>query len=205
VEAHRYRPDQRSAGVRRALAPNGEVLVGYVGRLAPEKRVELLAETALLPGVRVVIIGDGPARASVRKAIPGAIFLGSRFGEQLARLYASLDIFVHTGPHETFCQTVQEAMASGVPVVAPAAGGPTDLVESGRTGFLVPPGSGGAIAAAVAVLARDPEVRREYGLAARAAVEGRTWPAVVDELIGHYHGALSPANDANGVSRVLVP
>jgi phosphatidylinositol alpha 1,6-mannosyltransferase len=77
-------------------------------------------------------------------------------------------------------------MASGVPVVAPAAGGPLDLVQPGRTGILVPPYDGGAIAAAVAELAIDPTRRRAYGSAARAAVAGRTWDVIGDELIGHF-------------------
>ncbi|MEF9881724.1 glycosyltransferase [Streptomyces sp. P9-A4] len=84
------------------------------------------------------------------------------------------------------CQTVQEAMASGVPVIAPAAGGPLDLVDHGRTGILVPPGDPSALRTAVASLAASPELRAAYGLAGRAAVEGRTWEALGDELIGHY-------------------
>ncbi|MGW1657543.1 hydantoinase B/oxoprolinase family protein [Streptomyces atratus] len=103
-----------------------------------------------------MVVGDGPSGASLRTALPGAVFLGRRTGDDLARLFASLGMFVHTGPHETFCQTVQEAMASGVPVIAPAAGGPLDLVGHGRTGLLVPPFDTGAVAAAVGALAASP-------------------------------------------------
>jgi phosphatidylinositol alpha 1,6-mannosyltransferase len=190
VDTERFHPDRRDERLRRALAPGGELIVGYVGRLAVEKRVDLLAETSRLPGFRVIVIGDGPARRDVERAVPRALYLGERHGQQLARLYASLDVFAHTGPHETFGQTVQEALASGVPVIAPAAGGPIDLVRSGVTGELVPPCDGPAIADAVAALAADPERRHRYGRAARAAVARRTWAAVGDELIEHYRAVL---------------
>ncbi|MFC0508329.1 glycosyltransferase family 4 protein [Micromonospora costi] len=193
VDAERFQPAKRSEDLRARLAPNGELLVGYVGRLAPEKRVDLLAEASALPGVRVVVVGDGPARRQLARALPRVTFLGVQHGEDLARLYASLDVFVHTGPHETFGQTVQEALASGVPVVAPAAGGPVDLVESGVTGLLVPPGDGSALAAAVATLGADEERRTAYGRAARAAVRRRSWSAVGDELIGHYEAVRAGA------------
>jgi phosphatidylinositol alpha 1,6-mannosyltransferase len=189
VDAVRFHPDRRSAALRRALAPDGAVLVGYVGRLAVEKRVELLADTCRVPGVRVVVVGDGPAAGQLRRRLPDAVFLGARYGAQLARIYASLDVFAHTGPYETFGQTLQEAAASGLPVVAPAAGGPLDLVRPGRTGFLVPPGDGPALAAAVAELAADPDLRAGYGRAGREAVRERTWSAVGDELIDHYVAA----------------
>lgn len=186
VDGVRFDPAHRSAALRRELAPGGELLVGFVGRLAVEKRVDLLARTCRLPGVRVVVVGDGPARGDLERQLPGAVFLGARYGDDLARLYASLDIFAHTGPYETFGQTVQEAMASGLPVVAPAAGGPVDLVIPGRTGTLVPPGDGAAIAAAVADLVADQRRRQAYGCTARAVVADRTWAAVGDELIDHY-------------------
>jgi len=191
VDAVRFDPAHRSAALRRALAPGGEVLVGYVGRLAVEKRVDLLAEVCRLPGVRVVVVGDGPAAGALRRALPGAVFLGVRRGAQLARVYATLDVFAHTGPYETFGQTVQEAMASGVPVVAPAAGGPLDLVAHGRTGRLVRPCDPAALTEAVAALAVAPELRAEFGATARAAVSGRTWEAVGDELIAHYSDVCS--------------
>jgi phosphatidylinositol alpha 1,6-mannosyltransferase len=191
VDTERFRPEYRDEALRRELAPNGELIVGYVGRLAPEKQVELLAGACGIEGVRVVVVGDGPSRPHLGEALPGAVFLGRRTGDELARIFASLDIFVHTGPFETFCQTVQEAMASGVPVVAPAAGGPLDLVAHGRTGFLVPPRDEAAVTDAVRTLATDPALRAEYGTAARAMVEGRTWAAVGDQLIAHYGDVLA--------------
>lgn len=190
VDAVRFDPSFRSAALRRALAPNDEVIVGYVGRLAAEKRVDLLAPIARRRGVRLVIVGSGPAEGALRRALPDAVFLGSRRGGQLARLYASFDIFAHAGPFETFGQTIQEAMASGLPVVAPAAGGPVDLVTHGRTGFLVPPFDASALGAAVARLASDPQLRAQFGAAARAEVAARTWASIGDELIGHYLASL---------------
>lgn len=191
VDTVRFRPGLRDEALRRELAPNGELIVGYVGRLAPEKQVELLAGASALPGVRVVVVGDGPSRPGLEQAMPGAVFLGRRTGDELARIFASLDVFAHTGPFETFCQTVQEAMASGVPVVAPAVGGPLDLVVHGRTGFLVPPRDAAAVRDAVRSLAADPGLRASYGAAGRATVEGRTWAAVGDQLIGHYADVLT--------------
>ncbi|MFI1002322.1 glycosyltransferase family 4 protein [Streptomyces galbus] len=190
VDTVRFRPGHRDEALRRALAPNGELLVGYVGRLAPEKHVELLAEVCGLPGVKVVVVGDGPSEPHLTQALPGAAFLGRRTGDDLARIFASLDVFVHTGPFETFCQTVQEAMASGVPVVAPAAGGPLDLVAHGRTGLLVRPRDASAVRDAVRTLAADPALRAAYGAAARDTVEGRTWAAIGDRLIEHYADVL---------------
>ncbi|WP_217254590.1 glycosyltransferase family 1 protein [Streptomyces sp. AC602_WCS936] len=191
VDTVRFRPDRRDETLRRELAPNGELIVGYVGRLAPEKQVELLSGVCGLDGVRVVVVGDGPSRPGLEQALPGAVFLGRRTGDELARVFASLDVFAHTGPFETFCQTVQEAMASGVPVVAPAAGGPLDLVAHGRTGLLVPPRDAAAVRDAVWSLSADPALRAAYGAAGRAAVEGRTWAAVGDRLVGHYTDVLA--------------
>ncbi|MCP3816971.1 glycosyltransferase family 1 protein [Streptomyces sp. A3M-1-3] len=186
VDTVRFRPDLRDEALRRELAPGGELLVGYVGRLAPEKQVELLSGVCGLDGVKLVVVGDGPSAPGLRSALPGAHFLGRRTGPELARIFASLDVFAHTGPYETFCQTVQEAMASGVPVVAPAAGGPLDLVDHGRTGLLVPPRDSDAMTAAVRTLTADPALRAAYGRAGRAAVEGRTWEAIGDQLLDHY-------------------
>ncbi|MFF1320382.1 MULTISPECIES: glycosyltransferase family 4 protein [Streptomyces] len=191
VDTARFRPELRDEKLRRELAPNGEVIVGYVGRLAPEKHIELLSGVCGLAGVKVVIVGDGPSQPALAEALPGAVFLGRRGGDDLARIFASFDVFAHTGPFETFCQTVQEAMASGVPVVAPAAGGPLDLVDHGRTGLLVPPRDADAVRDAVRTLVADPALRAAYGAAGHATVEGRTWAAIGDQLIGHYADVLA--------------
>jgi len=196
VDTDLFTPARRSERLRRELAPGGEVLVGYVGRLAPEKRVDLLWRVAALPGTRLVIVGGGPAEAALRRALPGAVFLGPRHGTDLARIYASLDVFVHSGIRETFGQTLQEAAASGLPVVAPAAGGPLDIVSEGTSGFLVPPGAAGPLAEAVSRLVRDPAARAAMGHAARRKVAGRTWPVLGDELIGHYAEVLDSSATA---------
>ena len=186
VDTERFHPARRDERLRAEIAPNGEVIVGYVGRLAVEKRVDLLVSLAALPGVKLAITGGGPMEEELRAALPAAAFLGMRHGTDLARIYASLDVFVHTGPFETFGQTVQEAGASGVPVIAPAAGGPLDLVDDGVTGYLVTPSDPDALTAAVRKLVADPALRARFGDAARRRVLGRTWPALTDELLGHY-------------------
>jgi len=116
VDLQKFHPRHRSPLLRRRLAPNGETVVGYVGRLAPEKRVHLLHHVLQMPGVRVVVVGDGPSERALRRRLPSAQFLGFQTGAELSQTLASLDVFVHTGADETFCQTIQEALASGVPV-----------------------------------------------------------------------------------------
>lgn len=191
VDTERFNPAHRDPALRARLAPGGELLVGYVGRLAPEKQVKRLAALAGIPGIRLVVVGDGPDRAELERMLPDAAFLGFLTGDELARAYASLDVFVHTGPHETFCQAVQEALAAGVPVLAPDAGGPRDLVSPGRSGFLLPDDDFGASArAAVTQLVADDELRRRFGAHARESVLPRSWPAVCDELIGHYEAVV---------------
>ncbi|QBX54494.1 glycosyltransferase family 1 protein [Nocardioides seonyuensis] len=172
----------------------GSLAVGYVGRLAPEKQVARLPELASLGGIRLVVVGDGPSRASLERQLPAAKFTGMLRGQDLAQVFASLDVFVHTGQAETFCQTIQEAQASGVPVVAPAAGGPLDLVDHGRTGLLYDPAAPGSLRDTVARLVGDHELRRTLGAAGPAAVRNRTWATVVDELIDVHYPAVLPGN-----------
>jgi phosphatidylinositol alpha 1,6-mannosyltransferase len=184
VDTELFDPARRDEDMRAELAPNGEMLVGYVGRLAPEKQVDRLAALNDMPSVRLVVVGEGPDMANLRDRLPGAAFLGFRTGVPLATAYASLDVFVHTGPHETFCQAVQEAMASGVPVIAPDAGGPRDLVRHGKTGYLLND-MGTQLRPTVEGL-RDPALRLRMATAGHRSVAGRTWTAVCDELLGHY-------------------
>lgn len=192
VDDGQFHPRHRSDRLREELgAGPEEVLVGYVGRLAAEKELDLLAEVAGRPGIRLVLVGGGPEEERLRSVLPGAEFLGVRHGTDLGRIVASLDVFVHTGSTETFCQAAQEGLASGVPVVAPAAGGVTDLVRSGVNGLLFRPGDAGSLTGAVELLAADPETRGRMGAAAFRGVRGRTWRAVNDALLGHYRALLA--------------
>ena len=131
-----------------------------------------------------MIVGDGVDRTKLETALPSAVFTGALYGDKLAAAYASMDVFVHPGEHETFCQAVQEAMASGLPVIAPDAGGPRDLVAPCRTGLLLPVAEFEArLTSAVDHLIAE---RHRYSVAARRSVLGRTWPAICDELLDHY-------------------
>ncbi len=191
VDLYRFAPSARDDALRRQWSPDGKPIIGFVGRLAPEKHVDRLAGLAAADAVQLVVIGDGVDRAKLQSAMPTAIFTGALYGDELAAAYASMDVFVHPGEHETFCQVVQEALASGLPVIAPDAGGPRDLVTPGRTGFLLPVAEFEAqLPAAVACLV---DQRHRYSLAARRSVLGRGWPVICDELLGHYEAVLSPS------------
>jgi phosphatidylinositol alpha 1,6-mannosyltransferase len=179
-----FAPSARDEGLRHTWSPDGKPIVGFVGRLAPEKHVERLAVLAGRDDLQLVIVGAGVDRDKLEKILPAAVFAGALYGEPLASAYASMDVFVHPGEHETFCQAVQEAMASGVPVIAPDAGGPRDLVTPYRTGLLLPvDGFQAKLAESVDHLIAE---RQRYSSAARRSVLSRTWPAICDELIGHY-------------------
>lgn len=192
VDHRRFSPGARDEALRRRLAPGGEVIVGFVGRLAREKQIERLAPVSQLPGVRVVIVGDGPRRRALERQIPAARFVGFRSGGELSRLVASLDVLAHPGLDETFCQAIQEALCAGVPVVAPAAGGPLDLVRHGVNGFLWSPEAPETLCGAVLQLVADPALRGRLGAAASASVAGRTWAAALDDAIAHYAAAVQP-------------
>lgn len=184
VDITGFAPSARDTGLRQQWSPDGRPIVGFVGRLAPEKHVERLAVLAGRDDLQLVVVGDGVDRAKLQAALPSAVFTGALYGQELATAYASMDVFVHPGEHETFCQAVQEAMASGLPVIAPDAGGPRDLVAPYRTGLLLPVAEfEDKLADSVDHLIAE---RQRYSVAARRSVLGRTWPAICDELIWHY-------------------
>ena len=188
VDIAGFAPSARDERLRRSWSPDGRPIVGFVGRLAPEKHVERLAGLAGRKDLQLVVVGDGVDRAKLESTLPTAVFTGALYGEQLAAAYASMDVFVHPGEHETFCQAVQEAMAAGLPVIAPDAGGPRDLVAPMHTGLLLPVTEfEDRLSTSVDHLLAE---RQRYSLAARRSVLGRTWPAICDELIGHYESVL---------------
>jgi phosphatidylinositol alpha 1,6-mannosyltransferase len=196
VDLDLFDPRRRSTAVHdhwaRASSPGGpRVVVGYVGRLAKEKQVRRLQEVAHVPGVRLVVVGDGPERPWLEQHLPGAKFTGMLCGRELAQAFASLDVFVHPGAHETFCQTVQEAQASGVPVVAPASGGPLDLVAHGVSGLLYDADDPRSLRRMVATAVGSESLRADLATAGRASVEGRSWAAAVDQLIASHYAPVA--------------
>ncbi|MDN5977359.1 glycosyltransferase family 4 protein [Acidipropionibacterium jensenii] len=190
VDKVRFNPAKRSQALHDQWAPRGETVIGYMGRLASEKRVEDMIHLVGIPGTRIVIVGHGPQRESLEKEMPDAVFCGGLYGEDLPRALASMDVFCSTGELETFCQAVQEAKASGLPVVSPRRGGPIDLIDPSRTGWLYEPGNMTEFRERVTDLVGDPFKREAMGRAARASIEDRTWDHLCAELMDHYREAI---------------
>ncbi|MGL4307224.1 MAG: glycosyltransferase family 4 protein [Mycobacteriaceae bacterium] len=205
VDVTRFAPSRRRAELRQKWSTNSALIVGFVGRLAPEKHVERLAVLAGRPDVQLVIVGAGSQRAKLEELMPGAVFTGELGGDRLAEAYASFDVFVHPGEHETFCQSIQEALASGIPVVGPNAGGPQDLVGYGyggvgRNGYLLEVAEFTAHLPAMIDMLKDAGQRALLAENARRSVLGRTWGSICSELIDHYcavQGAASWSGQRN--------
>lgn len=222
VDTQLFHPEKRSDALRRkwrAGRPKQSppIIVGYVGRLANEKGVHRLAGLSRRADVQLVIVGDGPCRSELEAAMPDAVFCGALSGSDLAAAYASFDVFVHPGELETFCQTIQEAQASGVPTIAPRVGGPVDLIRDDSTGNLdgctgnLRDGTGNSagcngllldpdnfeaeLADAVSWLAA-PSRRQELSAAARKQVEAKTWPKICAQLVDYYRQVLAEVNPA---------
>ncbi|SDP00111.1 phosphatidylinositol alpha 1,6-mannosyltransferase [Klenkia soli] len=190
VDLEQFHPGRSSAAVRARLSPGGELIVGTVARLAVEKRLHLLGPLSELPGVRLVVVGDGPQRKALQRALPRAVFTGRVVGEELGDLVSSLDLLVHPGADETFCQAVQESLAAGVPALVAASGGPLDLVRHGENGWLWAGDDPHVLAAQVEGLRDDRLALRAAAARARASVAHRTWGRLGDELVGHYDRVL---------------
>jgi phosphatidylinositol alpha 1,6-mannosyltransferase len=200
VDGQQFHPLRRDEGLRESLlggAPEfGGLLVGFVGRLAAEKRVETLEPLTRLPGVRVVIVGEGPRRAALERLMPTAWFTGQLTGARLGATMASLDLLVQPGADETFCQVVQEALCAGVPVITAASGGPLDLVRHGENGWLWAGADPAVLAAQVAAVRADRVERAAVRARTRPSVVGRTWARVTDQLIGHYARVMAARSSA---------
>lgn len=200
VDSQKFSPEKRDINLRCELLGDrpDRKLVGYVGRLANEKRIDDLATLDARDDIQLVIVGEGPARSRLERVLKNARFVGYQSGEDLARYYASLDIFVHTGKHETFCQSVQEALASGVPVIAPNFGGPTDLVKHGWTGYLIDTENSYSLNHAVNQILQLAEPAL-MGARARESVIERTWLSVNNQLISHYTDLIAVKSEEAGV------
>jgi phosphatidylinositol alpha 1,6-mannosyltransferase len=200
VDSEKFSPEKRDINLRCELLGDrpDRKLIGYVGRLANEKRVDDLATLDARDDIQLVIVGDGPARVRLERVLSNAKFVGYQSGQDLARYYASLDIFVHTGKHETFCQSVQEALASGIPVIAPNFGGPTDLVKHGWTGYLIDTANPYSLNHSVNQIIQLAEPAL-MGARARQSVIERSWQSVNNQLINHYQELIREKIQREGV------
>lgn len=181
-------------------------LVGFVGRLAPEKQVHRMLELAELADTALVIVGDGPERKKLETIFAGkpVTFTGALSGQELSYAYSALDAFVHYGTEETFGQTIQEAQASGIPVVAPAVGGPRFLITDGENGRLIEPKNSTGFVDAVAEILTMPRTAARMGEAGRRSVLKKSWKANNEILLKTYRAATAFAGNELESSPELV-
>lgn len=190
VDLDLFHPDRGSPELHQKLGGDARLLIGYVGRLSREKELEQLAAIADLPGVQLVVVGDGPMRALLQECVPTALFLGVRHGVELAELYATFDIFINPCTTETFCQSAQEALASGTPVVGPDAGGMRERITPGVTGLTYPPGDAESMRRTVEAIRDDEALLRGLSANARARSHLRSWDDLGAELTAHYRSVI---------------
>ncbi|KAK0390101.1 hypothetical protein NLU13_3674 [Sarocladium strictum] len=196
VNTELFNPRQRSEELRREIAPNGETIFVTVSRIAGEKGFDFLAQAAKEMDARglpfkLLIVG-GNRNPDMEKEVQEmfeplreqgkVIFTGFKVGDDLAAAYACGDVFLHCSITETFGLVVLESMASGVPVVARDEGGPSDIVEHGDTGYLVPPNDLDGFVTKAMKLAHDEKLRRQMATAARAAACQCTWDKINNKV-----------------------
>ena len=206
VDTSLFAPMRRRELTRDRLLGDGRLLLLSVGRLSEEKRVHVLLEAfaslrATRPHVRLAIVGDGPARATLEAAAPdGVQFAGELRGEALAEAYASADVFCFPSTTDTFGQVLLEAAASGLPAVAAAAGGAAELVSHRKTGLLVAPDDPVAFADALGELVDDAPFRLQLGRHALSAAQSRTWEASYHQLVAAYEAVLPRRSAARALA-----
>ncbi|MBN2043927.1 MAG: glycosyltransferase family 1 protein [Anaerolineales bacterium] len=203
VDIDLYSPHKRSEEMRLRLSANqpDRPLLLYIGRVSPEKRIDRLFPIMKAhPEARLAIVGDGPARADLEEKFSetDTVFTGYLKGEELAAAYASGDIFTFTGDKETFGNVVVEAMASGLPVLAPNSGGVTDLVIDGYNGRLYDPNQKESILEAVAPMIKDRNLAAAFGREGRKMAEMRTWEITLNELLENYRKVIEKGITGGG-------
>jgi glycosyltransferase involved in cell wall biosynthesis len=210
VDTERFSPMKRSQAWRVRFTDGyaGTPVLLYVGRLAKEKRIHLLYDVIKnLPDSCLVIVGDGPSRSELEELFSdtNTIFTGYLNGEDLAHAYASADVFVFPGANETFGNVILEAMASGLPVIAPKSGGVINFVRDGETGYLFAPDDTVSLLYTTRLLVQYPMVARRMGRAGWALAQQRSWTTVMDELMGYYQSLLNEYQKADVFWQKLRP
>jgi glycosyltransferase involved in cell wall biosynthesis/predicted metal-dependent phosphoesterase TrpH len=204
VDTARFDPSLRAPGLFDRAAPRADALnVMYSGRITREKGSELLADAFTLARERaerelgrrlhLVLAGGGPEQERLRERVgeEHTTFLGWLSGAELARAYASADLFLFCSATDTFGQVILEAQASGLPVIAVAEGGPLSLIEHRVSGLLCE-ADPGTLADAVLELAGSPLLRERLSAAGLAAARTRTWERALERLAEGYRRVLSP-------------
>lgn len=197
IDKERFSPLRRDLAWRRSLGiGEDEPTIAFVGRLVIEKGLDVVAQTMAeltRRGVphRLMVVGDGPARAKFKAQVPEAVLTGFLGGLALPRAYASADLMFNPSITETFGNVTLEAMASGLPVVAADATGNSCLVENGVSGSLIPPGDYRAFADAIEALIADPAARAAAGKAGLARAATYDWDAINGTLLGHYRAVVA--------------
>ncbi|NJA89826.1 glycosyltransferase family 1 protein [Rhodocyclus tenuis] len=212
VDCHLFDPARRSAELRAAWGVDtaaGEGLaVSYVGRLAAEKNLDLvlLAFAAIRqrrPTARLILVGDGPLRARLQRrfgpqgseADPAIIFAGQRLGEDLATHYASADIFLFPSLTETFGNVTQEALASGLAVLAFRSAAAAEMIVDGENGRTAAVGDEAAFIRAAVQLTREEAIRRRLAVRARQSVLERDWDGIACRFVAVMREAIHLRED----------
>jgi glycosyltransferase involved in cell wall biosynthesis len=188
VDTRLFHPSKRDDALRQSWGVDADTpVVLYVGRIAPEKNLDLAVETfraiqQVAPKARYVWVGDGPARAALQSAHPDFLFAGMKRDEALAAHYASADLFPFPSLSETFGNVILEALAAGLPVVAYAEGAAREHLNDGVNGFRIASGDARSFIAAAVALAGDIDLMRHMGRAASASVERLSPEAVIREF-----------------------
>jgi len=196
IDRDQFNPERRNMEWRRAQGiADDETVVAFLGRIVMEKGLDVFADAihAVEPlGVRhrVLVIGEGPARAWFEQQIPDAIFTGQLTDTDLARALASADVFFNPSITEAFGNVTLEAMACALPVIAAEATGATNLVHSGVTGTLVDGTDSDAFADAIARYARDPEMRHRHGLGGLEIARTMDWDTINSAVVRAYKHAI---------------
>lgn len=188
VDTALYDPARRDEALRASWNVTGnELAVLYVGRLAAEKNLQLAMQAfraiqAQRPDARFILVGDGPMRAGLAEGNPDCVFAGMRKGVDLARHYASADLFLFPSVTETFGNVTLEAMASGLCVVAYDYAAARDVIRAGENGTLAPFDDPEGFIAAARDVAAAPERRASMGAQARVTAMGLDWGAINDRF-----------------------
>jgi len=196
VDTGHFSPDKRSTALRQhwGLADD-DVAVLHIGRLAAEKNLPVLVQAfhhlqAQQPTARLVIVGDGPARAELLAQVPQAIFAGFRSGDDLAAHYASSDLFLFPSLTETYGNVTPEAMASGLGIVAFDDAAAGELIRHRHSGMLAQKADAAAFVQLASFMAANHAARRAMGREARLRAQGLSWDAIVRRVEDIYHTAI---------------